>query len=168
MSGLGALLKDRVGKLVDERGEAAILSLAEKGRERSASIADSANRAARALAAKGSADLGAVVTRADVEKTMSALAKNAAPLARAGKLGLAYVVDALEDGDELEARRRYVEIEATLAERIAFQYASGDRTLGERAEREAAWAAVKEFFEEVGKVGLAVLGRVLRAAIAGA
>ena len=76
------------------------------------------------------------------------------------KLGLARVAGLFEDDKVQEARRAYIMIEATTAERIAFQQQSGDAAVLLHAKRAAEWDALVEAFERIGKIALRALGKL--------
>ena len=86
--------------------------------------------------------------------TMAILEDAKAPLLRMRKIGFAHVVAAWADNDEAEARRLYLAMEATYAERRAAMHAAGDAAANDRDEREAAWQSVKSMLLAIGTVGL--------------
>lgn len=156
MSKLLADLINRGAELVDDKG-ADWLDKAEAG----------ARKALPAIVAEASALLpeGVEVTEAQAVEVLDELAKGKAPLLRAGSVGFAWIVASFDDGEELEARRRYLEHQATFAERNAAMDAAGDAAFDEAKERNDAWEAVAAVFKAVGKVGLSVLVAVARKAV---
>jgi len=70
---------------------------------------------------------GVEVTEDQAAELLNEAAKGKAPILRLGSVGFAWVVAHLESDDEAEARRRYLEHQATFEERRAAMHAAGDR-----------------------------------------
>lgn len=100
-----------------------------------------------------------------VPAALDALEAAARPAARLGLQALGWVVALLEDDKETEARRRYIETDATFAERRAFMQAAGDRAQREGQERQDSWDALQEALTKGGEVVVKALGFVLAGAI---
>jgi len=108
---------------------------------------------------------GVEVTEDQAAELLNEAAKGKAPILRLGSVGFAWVVAHLESDDEAEARRRYLEHQATFEERRAAMHAAGDRAQDDGEERAAAWAEFTAFVQSVGKVGLQILIAVARKAV---
>jgi len=80
------------------------------------------------------------------------------------KRGLATVIGLFGEGgeeDKKDAHRIYIESEATAAERIEFQAASGDAAELLYAKRSAEWDALTEALERIGTVALKAIGSLV-------
>ena len=78
---------------------------------------------------------------------------------------LSWVVGFLEDGNDAEARRVWLEREATFEERQAAITAAGDAVQKEREQRDAAFDAFVEQVRTLGTIGLKVLATLALGAI---
>lgn len=84
---------------------------------------------------------------------------------RLSSVGLAWVVGLMGSGDKAEARRRFIETEATLAERLAFQAASGDHAAAAQQAAEESWDAIEAGLKRAGQIAIKALGMVILGAL---
>lgn len=142
---LSAALADKGEELIDGKGSEGFDKLLTDGRSNVTALAVEVSKVL-----PGSEEL----TEDAVVKILNKLEAGKPKLLRLTKWGFAQIVGHLESGDEVAARRVYIETEATFQETVAFQYASGDRELALAKEREESWEVVKELLLEIGSIGL--------------
>ena len=152
MAELVTKLREQGNDLIDNKGEEFLDRLIGEGREKKAVLS-----AAVSEVLPGSEEL----TVAGVEDMLDLVAANKQPILRLSKVGFAWAVGYFESDEEAKAQRLYMAAGATFEERQAFRYASGDRALEERREREESWEAFKSLMLKIGERGLKLLVKLL-------
>ncbi len=160
MSGFLSELASSSAELVDDQGSDWVRKASDKTRADLPAFVNETNRLLPD---------GAVVTNDQAVQVLDALAAGATPLLRLGSASFAWVVANLDDGNETEAKRLYLETQATFPERRAAMQAAGDAAFSEAKERNDSWeafkATVSAVADVVGEVALKVLVAFARKAI---
>lgn len=128
-------------ELVEEQGPELVDDLLEKGREEAAGLP--------------------VAHQEDAKKALDEVEKIRTPLLRLTNITLMEILGHWQDGEEAEARRRYLEHDATFQERRAAMHAAGDQLVDTQDAKLAAWEEVKAGLQKVGEIGLKVIGNAL-------
>ncbi len=139
---LSETLIDKAAELVDDHSEEWADKLLKEGRElaKDDALGDDGKKAAG--------------------ESLDLLEANKQPFLRLGKLGFTTLLAMWRDDEKAEARRRYLETQATYAERRAAMHAAGDAAADDRTARKAAWEAVEDTLKEIGTIGLKFLLKV--------
>ncbi len=97
----------------------------------------------------------------EAKKALDGLAAIKTPILRLTNVGFATLLGHWQDDDKAEAKRHYMEHEATFVERRALMHAGTDQLASEEDARQAAWDEVEGWLKTVGSLGLQFLGKLL-------
>ena len=151
LSALLAANEDKIAEAV----ATGIGDLIDDGRAKSADLVVAVNDA-----------LGDEVLDEDgVNKALDSLEDLREPAKDVSLVAIGWVVGYLEDGDEANARRAWLEREATFAERQAAITSAGDAAQRDREARDAAFDSFLRAAKGVGRVALKVLATMTLGAL---
>jgi len=142
LSDLLKLLRENAGEIAEKLGEGYLDDLVEKGH---AAVNVAVTNDEDPLTAEGAKA---------AHDALDHLTENKHVFTGLSRLEFARLVAHWEDDDVAEAKRQYLERDATFEERRAAMHAAGDALVEIRKKREESWNKVAEVFKAIGKIGV--------------